>query len=83
MAIPEHKLLSPSEAISDHMLLPTLSVQEMQKMNDARNARRNASSGSCMSMEGNAIITYKTNQEKADDAKYKLSFNQARVQFNQ
>lgn len=36
MLIPEHKLLSPSEAISDHMLLPTLSVQEMQRINEAR-----------------------------------------------
>lgn len=28
-------------------------------------------------------MNYKSNQEKADDAKYKLGFNQARVQFNQ
>lgn len=40
MTIPEHKLLSPSEAVADHMLLPTLSVQEMQKINDSKLAKR-------------------------------------------
>lgn len=41
MQIPEHKLLSPSEATSDHMLLPYLSVFEMLELNEARMARRN------------------------------------------
>jgi hypothetical protein len=36
MQIPEHKLLSPSEAISDHMLLPTLSVQDLYRMNEKK-----------------------------------------------
>ena len=30
MQIPEHKLLSPSDAPTDHMLLSTYSVHEME-----------------------------------------------------
>lgn len=69
MQIPEYKLPQPSEQNSDHMLLPTLSALDMQKMLEKK-ARKMKSE-------------YRSNQEKADDAKYKLSFNQARVQFNQ
>lgn len=31
-SIPDHKLLSPSEAVSDHMLLPTMSVKDLENM---------------------------------------------------
>lgn len=30
MQIPDHKLLSPSDAMNDHMLLPTLSVKDVE-----------------------------------------------------
>ena len=73
MAIPEHKLLSPSEAVADHMLLPTLSVQEMQKINDIKLAKRQKSINDLTSV--NPVVQFKTPQEKSDDAKYKLSFN--------
>jgi hypothetical protein len=43
------------------MLLPTLSALDMQKMLEKK-ARKMKSE-------------YRSNQEKADDAKYKLSFN--------
>lgn len=74
MAIPEHKLLSPSEAMSDHMLLPNLTVQEMKRMNDERDLRRKQGSG-LMLVDGQMRMVYKSNREKADDSKSKHSFN--------
>lgn len=73
MTIPEHKLLAPSEATQDHMLLPTLSVYQMQRMIEARQARRNLNLGGISKL--NPQMHYKSNRERAEDAKWKLGQN--------
>ena len=67
MQIPASKLLSPSEAQTDHMLLPTLSVKEEKEMlyvcKDGHN--------------------YLSNTVKAQIQKQKFIEKQSRVQLNQ
>lgn len=66
MQIPEHKLLSPSDALNDHMLLPTLSVKDAEAINQQKNSQK-------------AYYSYKDRAEKANQ---RLIMNQARVQLN-
>lgn len=53
MQIPEHKLLSPSDALNDHMLLPTLSVKDAEAINQQKNSQK-------------AYYSYKDRAEKAN-----------------
>lgn len=45
----------------------------MQRITDERNARRNIKCES--KLVDNPTMNYKSNKEKADDAKYKLTLN--------
>ena len=66
--IPDHKLLKPSEAGADHMLLPTLSVQDLKNITRIAN---------------NGIADFRTKLQHIDEMKYQRSLNMARVQLNQ